>query len=1078
MDNSSNRRKRIHQSETDELYIRSIVEKQIIIKDWIIEKLDGWGIRYCDKRNKNGCLWILGGDELSVYIKICEAQGYEVRYRVQGCREFPNSPVWWTKTIIAKEQIKIEEQSSNGESLNKLKWDKFETAKLLETHLIVMHGILHAREAYNKISELLRNYGTLRGYIIDDKYRNLNGINTQIQYINYLYTDGRKGLKGAGRVFTEIVTVYKNNPLEFYSIIQEANEVMKVDRRERFFSELYTILWLPDDLEFENQYDDTGKFDLDVADFYQDKNVIVKLCEACDSEASNDTVYASVVLLPLELYRYGRLQGYNSLDRLDCENAYDDMYIAVNGSSADARLIYLPSDYLEIAKLYKTERLEFEKRLKMANERMLIDDKERRQDQLAFFEWLEEKYSWKKVCVIYMVLMDAQVYINRTYPQWGSIFIMSDSILKERMSLLFADGTYIQNCKKTSFLLTFACSMILRFYNAKAQLNNDSIYAETEINIGITEESKPQKTNYITKQGKLQKPQKNEQNDDRIQHPSNLSDSSNEVLVKKDETIIEDKDVERTTASEQTLVSYKPHSAAIVNKENDCVREEAETPKKNDSLERQAISPNHKKSIQNDVTIGFVDFQNWLEYKSLDLNVQRSIVSNITVAGILTFREFGKSILFADLDGNKSTEILSKIVHGDAFKKNRDSVSEYADLTVDYYTEYLCARKNDVKTNQDTEKFPVSNQLDSSNDVSVKKVETIIEEKGVEGMTIAELTLVAHESYPTVIGIIREDDNLIEIGSRVISINSLVDWEEAANEINGILMRLLRKTPIVSKHLLYQEVKASLDIFLNDNDLDSENYVYDLARFFFEKKKINGIQWGFDGSNIGENKNIASLSAEEIVIEYAKEINAPILRKDVENLIQRVGLNTSTIWSQLVGNQKAVFFLYDIDMAILKETIPTDPSWLGRISDIISDCFQTNQVLIPFRILFNEIEPLLPPLQNGVKWTLMLFQNIVGQYKTQFAYRLISGKKQYNTIPSFMIRKDSELDSFADCLAAWLKSQQYHDTKISQMEMRKYLVKNQIISSNEYVHNLPTILGNHPCFIWSHDKRTVQVILQ
>lgn len=72
-------------------------------KEWIIVQLKARGLTYQDKRNWGGCLWIVGDHGLDAFIQECRIKGYKLSYKADGCKTYPNRPVWWTKDHVAKE---------------------------------------------------------------------------------------------------------------------------------------------------------------------------------------------------------------------------------------------------------------------------------------------------------------------------------------------------------------------------------------------------------------------------------------------------------------------------------------------------------------------------------------------------------------------------------------------------------------------------------------------------------------------------------------------------------------------------------------------------------------------------------------------------------------------------------------------------------------------------------------------------------------------------------------------------------------------------------------------------------------
>lgn len=72
-------------------------------EEWIIAQLKCKGISYQDKRSWEGCLWIVGGHELDAFAQTCKAHGYTLFFKPDGCKTYPERPVWWTKDYEKKQ---------------------------------------------------------------------------------------------------------------------------------------------------------------------------------------------------------------------------------------------------------------------------------------------------------------------------------------------------------------------------------------------------------------------------------------------------------------------------------------------------------------------------------------------------------------------------------------------------------------------------------------------------------------------------------------------------------------------------------------------------------------------------------------------------------------------------------------------------------------------------------------------------------------------------------------------------------------------------------------------------------------
>lgn len=103
----------------------------------------------------------------------------------------------------------------------RIPWDRYEVALLFSAYERVADGSDIGSEAV-KLSETLRNLAVQRGISINDTYRNVNGMKMQLANVQYIFTDGKKGLSGASGMIRQVYELYKANPAEYQIILKEA----------------------------------------------------------------------------------------------------------------------------------------------------------------------------------------------------------------------------------------------------------------------------------------------------------------------------------------------------------------------------------------------------------------------------------------------------------------------------------------------------------------------------------------------------------------------------------------------------------------------------------------------------------------------------------------------------------------------------------------------------------------------------------------------------------------------------------------------------------------------------------------
>ncbi len=97
-------------------------------------------------------------------------------------------------------------------------WNRYEAALLIEGYTRVEKGDASRKEVAEEISKRLRI-----GSIESATYRNVNGIILQLGAIEFLMTDGVRGISHVSNLFRETVKLYKENFSAFCELLEKAN---------------------------------------------------------------------------------------------------------------------------------------------------------------------------------------------------------------------------------------------------------------------------------------------------------------------------------------------------------------------------------------------------------------------------------------------------------------------------------------------------------------------------------------------------------------------------------------------------------------------------------------------------------------------------------------------------------------------------------------------------------------------------------------------------------------------------------------------------------------------------------------
>ena len=105
-------------------------------------------------------------------------------------------------------------------------WNNFEAAILLDAFLAVREGTVSRVDAVKRVSADLRKLAANKGREVDDLYRNENGILFQMYSMESAYY-GRTIFKPATKLFSQIASLYHNNPDEFRKLLKEAKAMIE-----------------------------------------------------------------------------------------------------------------------------------------------------------------------------------------------------------------------------------------------------------------------------------------------------------------------------------------------------------------------------------------------------------------------------------------------------------------------------------------------------------------------------------------------------------------------------------------------------------------------------------------------------------------------------------------------------------------------------------------------------------------------------------------------------------------------------------------------------------------------------------
>ena len=103
--------------------------------------------------------------------------------------------------------------------MKRIRWAVEEAVALYS--LCVKFGFRIPEENLKKLSAVLNKRANMLDIEVDDKFRNVTGLNMQAACIEYAVTNGKSGLSSVNKLFYDVDDLYKNDNEKFCKILNE-----------------------------------------------------------------------------------------------------------------------------------------------------------------------------------------------------------------------------------------------------------------------------------------------------------------------------------------------------------------------------------------------------------------------------------------------------------------------------------------------------------------------------------------------------------------------------------------------------------------------------------------------------------------------------------------------------------------------------------------------------------------------------------------------------------------------------------------------------------------------------------------
>lgn len=111
--------------------------------------------------------------------------------------------------------------------VQRIPWDMSEAVIMLNALISAREGRMSRKDAIEAVSSELRARAKRNGIEVDDIFRNVNGITLQMSTMEYILTDGEKGMKKSpmSKLFQDVVAMYRNHRATYEKTLREARNV-------------------------------------------------------------------------------------------------------------------------------------------------------------------------------------------------------------------------------------------------------------------------------------------------------------------------------------------------------------------------------------------------------------------------------------------------------------------------------------------------------------------------------------------------------------------------------------------------------------------------------------------------------------------------------------------------------------------------------------------------------------------------------------------------------------------------------------------------------------------------------------
>ncbi len=326
--------------------------------------------------------------------------------------------------------------------------------------------------------------------------------------------------------------------------------------------------------------------------------------------------------------------------------------------------------------------------------------------------------------------------------------------------------------------------------------------------------------------------------------------------------------------------------------------------------------------------------------------------------------------------------------------------------------------------------------------------------------------------------LVAESMHIVDLDGRLVHQDAFIDWEDGADLLEGILSKLMQKNDgYVSSKQLYEYAKVEMGMFLNDNDVNEERLVYDIAQHLFDKVGYHGRHYRFfSKSHISSLENNITSNL-DVYRKYAEDQGGVFTFSALENYLDSICLGTGNLRMQMRVPNEPIFFYYESGTFMYADSMHINLAWIHTIKEALGALLAE----VGGHIILRKLPPAwleqLPALPGGRLWTPLLLQSVLRCYSQQLNARTIPALNGQNldTLHAMLVTGDSMIQDFGDVVVTWLLDNAIEQRNFEAEELRSKLAEAGIVQGNELIYNMPKALKQDGRFAWDASGTHVSI---